>query len=192
MKCRFLKGKIKGWPEVWKRGCHSHHEAFFRENSAFSVYELFIREAGSSWLTLWLLRQNFHPGCKVRAIKPGKGCHAFLEGNSKSQKCRETGNRRHQRQRRLCCFVHKRKWHVPEAELLKASLGKEETTFWEDSHRDQSSCHNFFNVYFFWERERERGAEREGDRGSVLTAESLTRGLNSWNVRSWPEQKYDT
>ena len=53
----------------------------------------------------------------------------------------------------------------------------------------QTRCHlKFFIFYFFWERRRESasegGAEREGDRGSeagsVLTAESLTWGLNSW------------
>ena len=31
---------------------NGHCEAFFRENSAFGVYELFIRKAVSSWLTL--------------------------------------------------------------------------------------------------------------------------------------------
>ena len=63
----------------------------------------------------------------------------------------------------------------------------------------------YFNVYF-WDREREKEreiisegkSEREGDRiwsrlqalscqSSVLTAQSLTRGLNSRIVRSWPE-----
>ena len=54
-------------------------------------------------------------------------------------------------------------------------------------------------MYLFWERERERssggGAERERERernsqaGSALSAQSLTHGLNSQTVRSWPEPK---
>ena len=51
----------------------------------------------------------------------------------------------------------------------------------------------FFNVYF-WENEQVGKGQREGDReseaGSVLTAESLMQGSNSWTVtydlrRSW-------
>lgn len=86
LKLRFLKGGKKIQVCLrFESGCDSHYEAFFRENSAFSVYELFIRKAGSSCLTLWVLRQSFHPGWKVRAIKPGKGRHVFLEGSYKTQ-----------------------------------------------------------------------------------------------------------
>ena len=47
---------------------------------------------------------------------------------------------------------------------------------------------------FIFEREREHeqgGAEREGDRGSVLTALSSLWGSNSLTMRSWPEWKWD-
>ena len=65
-------------------------------------------------------------------------------------------------------------------------------------------CFNFFLVFIF-ERGRERqsmrrgGAERERetqnpkqDPGSELSAQSPIWGLNSWTMRSWPEQKSDT
>ena len=41
--------------------------------------------------------------------------------------------------------------------------------------KSMSKYFSFFNVYLLLEG---GGAEREGDRGSVLTAESLVRGLN--------------
>ena len=44
---------------------------------------------------------------------------------------------------------------------------------------------------FFWERGREKGAEREGEKvsqaGSTMSVQSLTLGLISWTLRSWPE-----
>lgn len=85
LKLRFLKrwGK-KRVGLRFERGCGSQYEAFFRENSAFSVYEFLTIKAESSWLCCGVLRQNFHPGWKVRAIKPVKSCHGFLEDNSKS------------------------------------------------------------------------------------------------------------
>ena len=66
--------------------------------------------------------------------------------------------------------------------------------------------HNFANIcyclffflrciYLFWETERMRreGAKREGERESqvvsLLSALSLTRGLNPWTARPWPEPK---
>ena len=46
----------------------------------------------------------------------------------------------------------------------------------------------FFEIYF-WERERARQRERGGERIPSSTAQRLSRGLISWNLRSWPEPK---
>ena len=50
-------------------------------------------------------------------------------------------------------------------------------------------------IYLFWERvwtregQREREGKRESQAGSTLSAQSPTRGLISWTVRSWPDPK---
>ena len=56
------------------------------------------------------------------------------------------------------------------------------------------SLNFFFKVYLLiWERGRERERERERERGSqagsVLSAQSPTRGSSAWTVKSWPERK---
>lgn len=51
LKLTFLKGRGKKQVGLrFERGCGSHYAAFFREDSAFSAYELFIIKAESSWL----------------------------------------------------------------------------------------------------------------------------------------------
>lgn len=93
---------------------------------------MFIRKAGSSWLTLWELRQNFDPGWKVRAIKPGKGCRVFLEGSSKSQEHRETerGWETSEREKALLFCPQKEMTYVrSRAAQDLVSGGKEEPAF---------------------------------------------------------------
>ena len=56
----------------------------------------------------------------------------------------------------------------------------------------------FFKFIYFWERARAGEGQKERETqnlklapGSELSAQSLTRGLNSQTVRSWPEPKSD-
>jgi hypothetical protein len=86
----------------------SHHEAFFRENCASKVYELFIKKSGPTWLTMQVPWQNFDPGGRVRTIKPDVAAVCFWRADLNHRDIKQE-RRELVRERQLCCFVHKRK-----------------------------------------------------------------------------------
>ena len=131
----------------------------------------------------------------------------FREREKKRERGKERGRHRIQSRLQALSHQHRAQHRAWTHELWDHDLSWNQTLNWL-SHPGTPLCAFkiksmyviFSNDYLFL-RERARGGKGQKEREtqnpkqaprSELSAESQTRGLNSWAVRSWPELKSDT